>query len=129
MSALSQMSQRMNDLSGVECEFHCERPVLLRDNQAATQLYRIAQEATTNAVKHGHATRVVIELRQNHQQASLRVVDNGRGMPVDVDAAEGMGLRIMKYRAGIIGGNLQVRAAAGGGTEVECTMADDTPSA
>ncbi len=129
MSALSQMSQRINDLPGVECEFRCERPVLLRDNQAATQLYRIAQEATTNAVKHGHSTRVVIELRQTHQQASLRVVDNGRGMPVDVDAAEGMGLRIMKYRAGIIGGNLQIHAAAGGGTDVECTLADDTLSA
>lgn len=128
MSALSEMSQRMNELYGVECEFRCERPVLLRDNQAATQLYRIAQEATTNAIKHGRSTRVVIELQQEHQQASLRVLDNGSGLPPHADTGQGMGLRIMRYRAGIIGGNLQIRAAAGGGTDVLCTLSADALS-
>ncbi|QEG38355.1 PAS domain S-box protein [Roseimaritima ulvae] len=128
MSALSQMSRRVKDIYEVECEFRCERPVLLRDNQAATQLYRIAQEATTNAVKHGRATRIVIELEHQQQQASLRIVDNGIGMATDADRAEGMGLRIMKYRAGIIGGNLQICEAADGGTAVCCSLSAEALS-
>ncbi|WP_153559010.1 PAS domain S-box protein [Roseimaritima sediminicola] len=123
MSALAEMARRLKNLYGVDCVFECSQPVLLPNNQVATHLYRIAQEATTNAVKHGRSSRIRIELSCEDHHATLRITDNGIGIAEDNKKKQGMGLQIMKYRAGLIEADLQIQEAASGGTDVRCTLA------
>jgi signal transduction histidine kinase len=92
-------------------------------------LYRIAQEAITNAVKHGRATRVVIGLSDAGDCFELKVVDDGRGFARTTASMAGMGMRIMKYRAAMLGATLQVRSAPGQGTTVTCAFSKGLCSA
>ena len=94
----------------------------MQDNLAATQLYRIAQEAVSNALRHSGAAHVRVELRSVDGTTSLRVVDNGAGINEDQIKGDGLGLRLMRYRAGLIGATLTVEPAAEGGTEVCCLL-------
>ncbi len=89
---------------------------------ATTHLYRIAQEAVSNAVKHGRASHVWLELARRGTDVTLTIRDDGRGVPAGGAAAAGagMGLQTMAYRARIIGGTLDVRAGESGGTVVAC---------
>jgi signal transduction histidine kinase len=88
----------------------------------ANELYRIAQEAVTNALRHGHARRITVRLSRADGGVRLAVLDNGCGMPADVSHAQGMGLRVMQYRASLIGGKLAVQRRRSGGTEVLCRV-------
>ena len=92
-------------------------PDSLRDGKVATQLYRIAQEAVTNAVKHSHAQSITIQIDGEAGQSALRIVDDGLGID-QAKASDGMGLRIMRYRASSIGGRLSVARGTDGGTLV-----------
>ncbi|MGA3157997.1 MAG: PAS domain S-box protein [Steroidobacteraceae bacterium] len=84
-------------------------------------LYRIAQEATTNIARHAGATHACLRLARENADIVLTVSDNGRGLGVTSAAPiQGMGMRSMQYRAHLIGGSLDVRAAATGGTIIEC---------
>jgi signal transduction histidine kinase len=85
-------------------------------------LYRIAQEAITNAVRHGRATRVRVGFRQKDGALELTVSDNGRGFVPATAVTAGMGLRIMKYRAAMIGASLEVRSSPGAVATVACTF-------
>jgi signal transduction histidine kinase len=85
-------------------------------------LYRIAQEAITNAVKHGRAKRVAIRLADAGDRFELKVVDDGRGFARTTAAVPGMGLRIMKYRAAMLGATLEVHSTPGQGTTVTCAF-------
>jgi len=96
--------------------------VLLHDNAAATHLFRIAQEAINNAVKHGRATKIVVRLAADEQSTTLRVTDNGVGLRKPKPDHTGMGLRIMKYRSDMIGGTLAIQPAQDRGTSVACTF-------
>jgi signal transduction histidine kinase len=116
------------ELFGIECPFRAEAPVAVADAGAATHVYRIAQEALTNAVRHGQATRVSLGLRQAGDGYELTVSDNGRGFSPTA-AACGMGLRIMKYRAGVIGATLEVRSEVGQGATVTCAFSKGLCSA
>lgn len=104
----------------VPCQVRTHGGPHVSSNDVATNLYRIAGEAVTNAVKHSGATRIVIRLRQSADHLTLTVEDDGCGLP----AAEsgGIGLRIMRYRANAIGGRLRVSRRAGGGTTVKCSV-------
>jgi two-component system, LuxR family, sensor kinase FixL len=124
MSALDELAKSASTLLRIDCRFHCPKPVLLKDNAAATHLYRIAQEAINNAVKHGQASDVRIELSMKGKQRRLRVLDNGTGFKRVKTAPSGMGLRIMKYRSDMIGGALTVLPAESGGTAVICEFPD-----
>lgn len=120
--ALTELAQRTTDMFGVKCRYAGHQPVGL-DNIAATHLYRIAQEAVTNAVKHGRSPEIDIEVFSEPHQTMLSVRDYGQGMPEGVPKQEGMGLRIMGYRAGIIKGALSIQnAVTGSGTLVTCTV-------
>ena len=81
MSALRELTANSSKLFHMSCRFDCPRPVLVPSNAAATHLYRIAQEAITNAVKHGHARSVVVGLSCSRSRATLTVADNGVGLP------------------------------------------------
>src|SRR5204862_7999285 len=91
------------------------------ENTVATHLFRIAQEATSNAVKHGAAQNISIELDCSSTDVILVIRDDGRGF-IPRDDSSGMGLRIMSYRAGMIGGSVEVQSTEGQGTKVICTV-------
>ncbi len=122
MSALENLAASVRDLFRVSCRFKCGRPVLLAENIVATHLYRIAQEAVTNALKHGRSKRIDIVLSATPEQTMLEVRDDGVGFEKGVPPHKGLGLRTMTHRAGKIGGTLLIRKGDGGGTEVVCSV-------
>ena len=94
--------------------------MLIEDNGIATHLYRIAQEAIHNAIKHGRASHVSVTLASSGDH-TLTISDDGLGLPTEFSGGQGMGLRIMKYRAGMIGGRISIGAVQCNGTKVACT--------
>ena len=85
-------------------------------------LYRIAQEAVSNAVRHSRARNIRITLEQENGETALTIEDDGAGLARDASQAGGMGLRTMRYRAGLIGGKLEVGPGPSGGTLVVCRL-------
>ncbi|MBI3879635.1 MAG: PAS domain S-box protein [Verrucomicrobia bacterium] len=122
MSALHALAARTRDIFRVRCIFKCRREVLVRDNHVATHLYRIAQEAVTNAIKHGHTNRIEIGLSATSRSINLGIHDEGVGISAFGISRTGMGLRIMEYRAGMIGGTVVVQRRPERGTSVICTV-------
>jgi signal transduction histidine kinase len=123
--ALDELAQATENWHGIRCELHCPRPVPVEDNNTATQLYRIAQEAVTNAVKHGRPKTITIHLDAPRGRPRLSVCDDGEGIQPGGEKIQGSGLRIMRYRANVIGAALDIRPADGGGTIVLCALKQD----
>lgn len=123
--ALGELATAVSRLFNLECRFQTGEPVRVRDNTVANHLYRIAQEAVHNAVRHGKAGSVVVSLHRQGEQARLTVADNGVGFDPRRVNSSGMGLQIMKYRAGMIGATLEVQSAPGRGTTVTCSFRPD----
>lgn len=121
-AALRELSTVTGRTHHVVCEFQCDQSIRLSDSITATHLYRIAQEAVTNAIKHGHVSRIVVELFRNDGNLTLSIKDNGVGLPAALPEGRGIGLRIMSSRAGMIGGLLSVKNRAEGGTIVRCDL-------
>jgi PAS domain S-box-containing protein len=121
MAALAELATRTSELPGVVCTFACDQPVQILDNQAATHLYRLSQEAVTNALKHGHATEIVIKLTNDRDCITLQIQDNGEGFD-DGRSSAGIGLRIMAYRAELIRGHLAIGKATPRGTVITCKL-------
>ncbi|HUJ09953.1 MAG TPA: sensor histidine kinase [Verrucomicrobiae bacterium] len=122
MAALRELVAHASEQFKVDCRLECEQPVPIHDVTTATHLYRIAQEAITNAVKHGRAKRVVLKLSRSDAHTILSIMDDGVGLPDPLSESSGMGLRIMAHRSNMIGGALSVRRADRGGTIVTCTL-------
>jgi PAS domain S-box-containing protein len=119
--ALNQLAARLRTAHKVEIRLELAlRSMLALDEASATHLYLIAQEAITNALRHGRARVIVVKLRTTRNVVSLSIADDGSGMPQAGSPAAGMGLKIMEYRAGIIGGTLQISGRRTGGTRVRC---------
>jgi PAS domain S-box-containing protein len=121
MSALQELAANTGRLFRVACVFECNPPVLIPDHSAATHLYRIAQEAVSNAINHGRANHINICLKSAGGRNILIVKDDGCGLPKVLPQNKGMGLRIMQYRAGMIGGATMVERDLEGGTSVICS--------
>ncbi len=122
MSALEGLAAHVSDLFKISCQFECPRPVLIENNATATHLYRIAQEAVTNAIKHGRARGIKIELSSTSKQVILTISDDGTGFKPGAKGENGLGLRIMNHRAGILGATLTIKNKKDGGTDLVCTM-------
>ena len=122
MAALQELAARSERLFKIPCRFHCRAPVLIPDNATATHLYRIAQEAVNNAIKHSRGKSIEIRLAGNPEGVTLEVGDDGVGLTVDPSKPKGMGLRIMQYRSGMIGGTLIFRREPERGTTVRCSI-------
>lgn len=121
--ALRRLAQNAERLFDVGCEFQEVDRAVVSDTSTANHLYRIAQEAVNNAVRHGDADHVKIVLATGPEQIRLQVRDDGSGFDIDETAEmEGMGLRIMNYRARIVGGTLDISSAINEGTVVTCTI-------
>ena len=121
MNALREMSERTDELECVNCDFKCDGTVTIDDNFVANQLYRIAQEAVTNALKHGQPRHITIELTSADSQCILKITDDGMGFNHH-SVQSGLGLKTMRYRASLLGGALLITPAANGGTAVTCKI-------
>ncbi len=115
IAALSQLAANTEQMFQVKCTFQADPAANIADHRIAIHLYRIAQEAISNAIRHGKSKRIVVCLQGSPERTVLLIKDHGRGLPPDVATTSagpadrrGLGLRIMKYRAGIIGGSLLI---------------------
>jgi len=122
MVALTKLAENVRRLFGVSCSFSCEPPIFIHDNEMATHLYRIVQEAINNAIKHGRASTIIITLEKKGPTGLLTVSDNGRGVSKGMGGGKGMGLSIMRYRASMFGASLDMRSREHEGTEIICTF-------
>ena len=122
MQALQDFAAGTSDVFSVSCRFRCDAPILISDVATADHLYRIAQEATTNSIKHGHATNIIIALEANEEATILRVTDNGVGIAHPRVVDRGLGLRIMRQRAKLVGGILEVVSSPEKGTAISCSL-------
>ena len=120
--ALSELAAQVRDASGVDCRFEAASPVKVADKILAVHLYRIAQEAVHNALRHGRPHTIEVRLGKDDHGLVLSVLDDGSGIRPGEDRRGRLGLHIMRYRAGIIGGRLSIEPAAGGGTLVRCVI-------
>jgi PAS domain S-box-containing protein len=121
-AALERMGETTQNLFGISCRCLARQADQFEDAETAMNLYYIAQEAVTNACRHAEPTCVAIEFKVDKRAGCLVVKDNGKGLPQDVDRCGGMGLRIMRHRAAMIGGELSITTTEGQGTSVTCTF-------
>ena len=123
IATLQEFASRIAVTYKITCDFVCENEVLINDNNIALNLYRIAQEAANNAIRHGGAQHLTISLASEEGMLRLSICDNGRGFAgVDTKHGSGMGIKIMQYRARQIGAILEFLLRAEGGTEVRLEM-------
>jgi PAS domain S-box-containing protein len=120
--ALQQLAQDVQTLFKITCSVRWNSPLHIRDSAVAEHLYRLVQEAISNAIKHGHASRISIQFRVSRGQPALIVRDNGGLVWPPSEPLQGMGLRIMDYRARRIGATVAIRAVPRGGTVVTCSL-------
>jgi two-component system, NarL family, sensor histidine kinase NreB len=122
ISALRELAVTTERLFTTKCQFAHDGTVSISDLAAATHLYRIAQEAVSNAIKHGKARTVEISLTNTNDKILLAISDNGIGFRPGAQAGSGMGLPTMHYRAGMIGAALLVQTPTKGGTRILCFL-------
>ncbi|TWT79387.1 Oxygen sensor histidine kinase NreB [Planctomycetes bacterium CA13] len=116
-SAFVELAAHVSELYGIQCYYTGDKSSHRLDPEKASHLYRISQEAITNAVKHGNATEIQIETEQMDDTLVLRVADNGLGIDDENNRKAGGGMRSMGYRASIIGGKLSISAGVKQGTK------------
>lgn len=121
-AALDRLVSHAEKLFGIKCSFTSKGKLVLDDATHVTHLYRIAQEAVSNAVKHGYASEVSIQLVVSSTHVRLMIEDNGSGFSENWDEKGGLGVRIMQFRAGLIGANMEISDAKKGGARVTCTI-------
>ncbi len=122
LDALRELAASIGERAQIRCEFVCKAPVVIPDSATGMHLYRIAQEAMHNAVKHAKASCVVVRLSHDGDAVVLSVQDNGVGLPEPASTGGGMGLRIMSYRAAMIRATFAAQRGVGGGTLVTCAL-------
>jgi two-component system CheB/CheR fusion protein len=123
--ALAEIARVTRDRDGIPCRFECNQRPAVKANNTAAQLYLIAREAVTNAVKHACPHEIAIRLTRDAKGITLCIENDGVGIGAGQESGTGLGLRIMRYRAGAIGGQLHIGAAKSGGTSVTCTLKED----
>lgn len=121
VSAMTELVSRVGEMGMVNCKLDCGKEVALHSDSKATQIYRIAQESITNAIKHGDAKNILITIDKREELLRVTVQDDGNGMASN-QSNEGLGLKIMAYRAEMIGATLEFEANKAGGTSVICTL-------
>ncbi len=124
-SALQELAATTETLFGIRCTLKYDKPITIDDSEVATHLYRITQEAITNAIKHGQTNNIQIELSQKKNNSVLKVENDGLDFPEEFEErGTGMGLQIMEHRADIIGATLNIHKAEQGGTILTCSFSN-----
>jgi len=119
---LRQLAATTSALTSTRCTYLGAESIAIEDSVVATHLYRIAQEAITNAIKHGRAANISVDLVRHDNGLRLTVRDDGLGIPESSGRSVGMGLRVMAHRAAVMGGSFEVRREGPRGTRVTCDM-------
>ena len=122
MTALRELALNLSDLFRVTCTLDCPEPILMENPAAATHMYRIAQEAAHNAIKHGQSRHIRISLASADSRVVLAISDDGKGFAPSATPSKGMGMQIMRYRAAMVGGTLSIQPGPAGGTVVTCAV-------
>lgn len=121
--ALEHLVATVSGNGHVLCHFDGDASIRIHDQDIANQLYRIAQESFNNALKHAHAKQITLTLRSLGDDIELSVSDDGQGpVPDEKLHDSGLGLRVMQYRAKMIGARLSIESTPGGGTTVRCRL-------
>src|ERR1017187_5673193 len=122
VEALQNLAANLSKAFNVSCRLQHSGPAVLTDPNAGVHLYRIAQEAASNAIRHGRAHNLVISLDAPSKSIMLPVTDDGNGLPADARTKNGIGLRIMEYRAGMIGATFDIQNLPSGGARAICVL-------
>lgn len=120
--AVHELSLTMASRFGIHCHVECPTPLPPLKESVGIHLYRIIQEAVTNAAKHARAERITIHLNGKNNALSIRIEDNGVGINRTARNPQGMGLSIMEYRARMIGADFRIMNMDEGGTRVSCEI-------
>jgi two-component system, LuxR family, sensor kinase FixL len=127
-TALEELAASIGTQRQVSCRYESTLSIIQVNHSTATHLYRIAQEAVSNALRHSQANAIVISLRLQGEQIVLEISDNGVGINGvnasggTTEGAAGLGLRTMRYRCGMIGGSFHLERNEAGGTSVKCIV-------
>ena len=121
-AALQKLAAKTAEHFHLACDFRCRQERLTVDKQTSLALYRIVQEGIHNAIVHGKARHITIDLSVDDTKISLKIHDNGRGFLLQDGHELGMGLRIMHYRANSIGGSLTIQSQPNAGTDLDCVV-------
>lgn len=124
MNSLEELVVRSQNTSHISCVFYCPEPILIDNNDAATHLYRIAQEGVSNAIKHGKAQLIEVSLTQEKNGITLVIKDNGVGFVRDQSNSNGIGLHIMRYRAHMMNASFHVEPNIPHGVILICQLAN-----
>ena len=122
VSALREFASEIEGRFHISCRFRADKGLLIRNLSVSSHLFRIVQEAVHNAIRHGEARTIDVCLVKAGDQLALEIRDDGTGLPARLSAAQGMGLRTMRYRADSIGAEFAVNPRKGGGTVVSCLL-------
>lgn len=122
MSSLLELCEHVRQIYNIPCELICPQSIAIEDPQISLNLYRIAQEAVNNALKHAQAGKIVISLRNEKGNLILSVEDDGTGMTGFDGKPGGMGMAIMRYRANRIHAQWSIQSEPSRGTKVSCTL-------
>ena len=120
--ALEGLAENISERFAVNCIFRAEGLIPMRDDAVATQLYRIAQEAATNAAKHATAEQIDICISVDDSELTLAIMDDGVGFPNNFSDSKGLGLRLMRHGAALIGGTFHIRRNGQRGTIATCRV-------
>jgi signal transduction histidine kinase len=121
-TALKDLAVHAESLFGIKCLLSMEGEIPTVPEAVVSQLYKIAQEAVTNAIKHGKAKEVQISMTQLDGNLVMRVRNDGEPFPETISMSNRMGLRIMNYRANTLGAKLEIKGEDKRGTVVTCSM-------
>lgn len=116
-SLLQEMASNIQEVYGITCSFNYQESILVDDISVSTHIYYIVHEAVHNAIRHGHADRVDIGLMYDDNVVTIIIRDNGTGMS-GKESSQGMGLKIMRFRAQMIGADLSIESNRDEGTMV-----------
>ena len=127
-ASLEELATRVESLFDVSCTVRAVGTSDELDSEVGNHLYRIAQEAVSNAIRHGAAHHLEILLHADDSELCLEVVDDGEGLPEFIDDTKSLGIRLMRYRASIIGATLEINDADARGCRVRICLSTRSPA-
>lgn len=121
-AAIENLAAKVEQLLDIPCRFSATQPILVSDHLVAGHLFRIAQEAISNALRHGSPKQIEVRMEQADDTLTLNIEDDGVGVPAATDGIQGLGIRLMRHRASLIGASLTIRPNTPKGTVVTCAV-------
>jgi signal transduction histidine kinase len=118
--ALRETARHTEEKNHISCSVSWQENLKIADENTVIHLFRIAQQAIQNAVKHAGSSQIKVSLERKEDKLQLMIEDNGKGLPVTERKGKGLGLNIMAYRAGLIGGEFKTERPVNGGTRIVC---------